>query len=224
MGEKKIKEQEKKDDENFEHLSNIVSKHDVDQLIDFLKNYQKTNSGDVFEIGSGFIDQNSMGMELFFKTAIKLEPNNPSHHYNYALYLESQKSFNDAQNEFQTAIELDIDNEIFHADYGNLLFQMKDFDAAEKHFKDALRLNPENAHVWTNLGILYSKSEKTNQAENALKKAIDINPQFPLSYLNLMELYEGAGKVDEAKELWKDYQNINIEELEHENLKFSIKE
>ena len=51
----------------------------------------------------------------------------------------------------------------------------------------------------------------------------------PLDHYRQFILYklvpknDGTGKVDKAKKLWKEYQKINVEVLELENLKFNIK-
>ena len=60
--------------EEIDLLSNIVNNQDIDQLIDFLKLGKNGKSKNVFNLSSEFIENHEGGIELFLKTAIKLEP------------------------------------------------------------------------------------------------------------------------------------------------------
>jgi tetratricopeptide (TPR) repeat protein len=202
-------------------LSNIMDSHDIDKLINFLQITKQGKTNKILNLSSEFIENHEDGVEIFLKTAIKLEPKNPEHHYNYALFLEASRNYDNARSEFENAIELDNNNEHFRADFGNLLFLLEDYNGAEKQYRAAIGINPKNVHVWTNLGRLYFKSNNPNKAEKALKRAINIDPKFPLSYINLLQIYENSGNRSKAEELWERYKTINEEILDFKNLKIS---
>ena len=214
LGEDKAKPKSlKKDLLDTKQLSNIIQSQDIDLMLDYLKRTKHVNKQKVMNLDPYFLDSHVEGVEMFMKMAIKLEPKNPFHHYNYALFLEIQKLYNKAKKEFETAIKLDKNNDDFRRDYANLLFLLKDYDAAEKEYKAAAEINPNDAHIWTNLGILYTTKNDPEKAESALKKAININPNYPLSYLNLLQLYRRLDMAAEARSLYQKYKDLEVQDL-----------
>jgi len=203
----------KKMPEDFKSVYNILKDQDIDKMLDFLKKSRHGNSSNVMDLDPYFIDRHSFGVEMFMKMAIKLEPKNPTHHYNYALFLETQAFYNRAKKEFEKAINLDKENETYRLDYGNLLLSMKDYEGAEEQYLAALEKRPDDAHMWTNLGILYSNRNESKKAVSALKKAISLDPNFPLSYLNLVQLYKRLGENSKAQVVWNKYKNLEVQDL-----------
>jgi tetratricopeptide (TPR) repeat protein len=211
---KKVGKKNLKDElEDISQLSNILESQDIDQMLEYLRSSGHINKHNVLDLNPLFIDKHSNGVEMFMKMAIKLEPENPNHHYNYALFLENEKLYDQAKNEFETAIKLDTENENFRLDYGNLLFLLQEYKDAEKEYKAAIVLNPNSAHIWTNLGILYYKRKEHQKAIDALKQAINIDPNYPLSYLNLLQLYRTQNMAGEAQALWKKYKSLEVQDL-----------
>jgi tetratricopeptide (TPR) repeat protein len=205
-------------DDESKALMDVMNNQDIDKFIEMVKLSNEGNH-DVLDLNFAFIEQHENGVEMFLKTAIKLEPKNPQHHYNYALFLETQRAYKRAQSEFEFAIELDKNNDIFHTEYANLLFLIEDFQGAEEQYKAALGLNPDNVHVWTNLGRLYYENRQPDKAEKALKKAININPKFPLSYINLLQVYKYQGEKNKENAVLKKYKTINDEIIDINQLK-----
>ena len=72
----------------------------LDKFIDLIKFSKQKNDHDVLDLNSAFIEQHENGVEMFLKTDIHLEPKKPQHHYNYALFLETQRAYEQAQSEF----------------------------------------------------------------------------------------------------------------------------
>ena len=218
---RKVKKESNKavDNEISDALEDIMDNKEIDKFIELIKLSKQQNDHDVLELSTGFIEQHENGVEMFLKIAIHLEPKNPHHHYNYALFLETQRAYEQAQNEFEMAIQLDMDNDSFHTDYANLLFLLEDYEAAERQYKAALGINPKNVHVLTNLGKLYHQNKQHNKAEKALKRAIDIDPKFPLSYINLLQIYKDQGENNKANVIWKKFRTIERKILNIDDLK-----
>ena len=223
----KITKQEPKTEDynnlDFDAMENMMSNQNIDQLIEMLKLTKGGNNSNIMNLDTSFIENHENGVEMFLRTAIKLEPKNPEHHYNYALFLETQHQYSQARGEFEKAIKFDKKNDIFRTDYANLLFKLEDYKSAEEQYKEAIEINPNNVHVWTNLGKLYFEKNQPIKAEKALKQAINIDPKFPLSYLNLLELYENQGMDNEAQALWKRYRALNNDILPINSLKLKSK-
>jgi tetratricopeptide (TPR) repeat protein len=194
-------------------LNEILQDQDINKVIEYLKTSKNSNISDIFDMSSSFIDGHLKGVELFLELAVKLEPEISTHHYNFATYLENQRFYDQAKDEYETAIELENDNDLYYADYGNLLQNLNEYDDAEKKYLEALDINPDNPHVWTNLGILYSNREENEKAETALKKAISIDPNSSLSYLNLIKLYKKSGQVNQAREILRKYKSLKFDDL-----------
>ena len=92
--EKKVKtESLKKDLLDIRQISSIIQSQDIDQMLDFLKSAKHINKQKIMNLDPYFIDQHEDGVEMFMRMALKLEPKNPIHHYNYALFLEIQKFY-----------------------------------------------------------------------------------------------------------------------------------
>lgn len=214
---KKINDNETENDIS-EALEDIMNNNEIDRFIELIKLSKQKNDHNVLDLNTSFIEQHENGVEMFLKTAIHLEPKNPKHHYNYALFLETQRAYEQAQYEFEMAIQLDMNNDSFHTDYANLLFLLEDYQAAERQFKAALGINPKNVHVLTNLGKLYHQNKQHNKAEKALKRAIEIDPKFPLSYINLLQIYEAQGENTKATSLWKRFRTIENKIMDFDEL------
>jgi tetratricopeptide (TPR) repeat protein len=197
-----------------EPLNEIIKNHDIDELVNFLKNSKDGNSNDVLNLNTSFIEHHLSGVDMFLELAVKLEPENAEHHYNRALFLENQKAYEAAKEEYKVAIDLDNKNESYYSEYGNLLMALNDLGGAERQYLEALQINPTNANVWTNLGILYTNNKDIDKAENALKKAISLEPNSTLPYLNLIKLYRGTGKKNEAIEIKNLYKSLKLDSLE----------
>jgi Tfp pilus assembly protein PilF len=205
---------EKNSLDNSDSLYEIMKNQDINELIDYIRQSKQGNTGDSLDLSSTFMEHHTIGVDLFFQLAIKLEPENPLHHHNYALYLEHQRSYDLARDEFKTAIELEQTNDVYHSDYGNLLLMLNDFDGAEEQYKSAIEINPDNPKIWANLGVLYSNNNNLDKAEQALKKAISLDPNSTLSYLNLLSLYKRNGKITEAKAVLNKYKNLKLQNLD----------
>jgi len=94
-------------------LQEIMNNQDIDQLIEYIRCCTPGPRHNILDLSSSFLEKHEKGVEIFLKTALTLEPNNAEHHYNYALYLETQHAYKKAQNEFETAIKLDEDSSFF---------------------------------------------------------------------------------------------------------------
>jgi Tfp pilus assembly protein PilF len=197
-----------------EALNDIMKNHDIDELINFLKETKEGNSNEVLDLNTSFIEHHLSGVDMFLELAVKLEPENAEHHYNRALFLENQKAYEAAKEEYKVAIDLDNRNESYYSEYGNLLLALNDFGGAEQQYLEALQLNPANANIWTNLGILYINNKDVDKAENALKKAISLEPNTTLPYLNLIKLYKRTGKDNKANEIKNLYRSLKLDYLE----------
>ena len=141
-------------------MSNILKENDIDQMINLLKNSKNVKTHGAYDLNQLFIDNHTNGVEMFIKMALELEPKNPTHHYNYALFLQNQKMYDMAKNEFKTAIKLDNTNEGYRTDFGDLLFLLNDLPGSEEQYLKAIDIEPDNVHIWTNLGIIYTNKKE----------------------------------------------------------------
>jgi tetratricopeptide (TPR) repeat protein len=194
-------------------LEEIINNKDIDNLVDYLKEVKTGNTEDVLQLTPTFMEQHLGGVDMFLELAVKLEPENPEHHFNRALFFENQKSYEEAQEEYENAIQLDNENDHYYSEYGNLLMSLNDLAGAEKQYLEALDINPENADTWTSLGILYKDQENSEKAEDALKKAINLEPNSTIPYLNLIRLYRDDGKIEDAKDIIRQYKSLQLENL-----------
>ena len=192
----------------------IIKNRDIDDLVHYIKDTKSGNTEEVMDLNPTFFEQHLGGVDMFLELAVKLEPEDPVHHYNRALFFENQKQYDRAQEEYKNAIELDNKNDDYYSEYANLLMALDEYNEAEKQYLEALQINPDNAEAWTNLGILYKNQKDDDKAESALKKAINLDPESTIPYLNLIRLYRDSGKVDDAKNIIQQYKSLQLEDLD----------
>jgi tetratricopeptide (TPR) repeat protein len=119
----------------------------------------------------------------FFKNAIKLEPDNPTH-YNSLSMVYATKEIDKAITYSEKALELAPNNQDL---LSNLALNYKtnsQFNEAIECFNKALTVK-EIPEILTNLGSVYLEKNDLKNATKSLKRALKLNPKLNGAKINL---------------------------------------
>jgi len=115
--------------------------------------------------------------EEVLRTALGIEPNNPTLRLNYGYILLLRERFAESESELRRAIELKDDLVSAHLYRGRVLIRLQRFDDAERELKRAISLGGSAAVVaYRYLGALYSERGETAKAIDALEKYLTLSP------------------------------------------------
>jgi len=108
--------------------------------------------------------------EREYKRAIELNPNYPTAHQWYAMFLGAQRRFPEAEAEARRAYELDPLAAPIAMTVAEVFEFERRYDDAIAQYKKVLELNPTFAGAWGNLGSVYEEKRAYPEALEAWKK------------------------------------------------------
>ncbi len=151
-----------------------------------------------------------------FQAAIQLNPNYPTGHQWYSVYLRSLGRSDEALKELKRAEALDPLSPIFINSVAEIYVDKHEFDSAENEIKRMFELDPNfwagyQTLVWVKVG-----QGKYDEALIAAQKGIDLSQRSSASLGNLGYVYGRLGRKDDAlkitKELEERYRNKSADE------------
>jgi tetratricopeptide (TPR) repeat protein len=111
-----------------------------------------------------------------YRAAIKVNPKDPTMHYNLSLALAQLGDRQGEKQELEKAIELGPNVAEPHNQWGTLYMLEGRVDEAEEEFKSAIGLNPAFAEAKNNLGTLYGRIGKIAPALNCFGRQSGTTP------------------------------------------------
>ena len=145
--------------------------------------------------------------EKEIKLAIQLNPNYPTAHQRYSLYLPILGRFDEAIAEAKRAQQLDPLSLILNENVGDILYLARRYDEAEAQLLKTLELDP---NFFVARGTLANVYEAKGMYKEALKQSL--GRESPEDVARVMKIYAGSG----MKGVWR----ARVEEL----LEFSKQE
>ena len=143
-----------------------------------------------------------------------------------AIY-ESEKKFDDAEQQFRKVLDENPNNASALNDYGYMLADRGiRLDEAASMIQRALKQEPNSGAYLDSLGWAYYKQNKLTEAEESLRKATDRDSHDPTILGHLAEVYLKMGQTDRAARLmeralseWQkavpaDYEPDRVNELD----------
>ncbi len=147
--------------------------------------------------------------ETEYKRAIELNPNYPTTHHWYSIYLTETGKLDEALAEIKRAHELDPLSPIISNTVGFTYMMMGQFDAAIDQYKKLLELDPTFPQSHFNLGFVYQKQGRYSEAIAEFQKAVELSGRGSEKLAALGQDYAIAGKRSAAlatlKELEEKY-------------------
>jgi len=130
-----------------------------------------------FETGKSLYRQGRfVDAEVWFRDAVRINPNDAENHFWLGSSLHKQDRFVDAEVWFRDAVRINPNHAGNHFWLGSSLHKQERFVEAEVCFRDAVRINPNHAgnHFW--LGGSLFEQERFVEAEVCFRDAVRINP------------------------------------------------
>ncbi len=119
--------------------------------------------------------------EEHYKTALSLEPKNPSALNNYGQFLCQQARFEEGQKRFQEAVKNPLNRvpESALTNAGICALQAKDQPSAEQHFRAALQVDPTLRPALLSMAQLSVDQGSFLQARGYYQRYLEVGPQNP---------------------------------------------
>jgi TolB-like protein/class 3 adenylate cyclase/tetratricopeptide (TPR) repeat protein len=139
--------------------------------------------------------------EREFQVALKLNPDDPTIHFEYGYYLSALGRFDDSLREKLRARELDPQNPILVGQTGDTFFNARKYDQALQYYQQQMAMAPNLSwpyfmRGWTLLKLRGDRAAFVRDEEKAVAMA-DVPPnQSALAYA-----YTLAGRSDEARRI-----------------------
>jgi Tfp pilus assembly protein PilF len=191
-------------DDKYRDIVKLLSKKKFSQARRLAEKVGKSDANYLCDVAILFarLGINSNATHLF-KNALEVDPKNSFAHYNYGLFLKSQKKFKEAELEFKKAIKYDNSIANYYSMLGNVLLDQNMLDDAEEQFDLALDLDSKNLFALTGLGNISLTRGDLQEAEKIFKYLIKLDKTYPVSYLSLLMLYNKLGRQNDAKKIIK---------------------
>jgi serine/threonine protein kinase/tetratricopeptide (TPR) repeat protein len=141
------------------------------------------------------------GAEREFKRAIELNPNYPTAHYWYALYLAGMDRQEEALREAQRAHELDPLSLVTNWHVGVILSYVRPYDRAIEQLRKTLELDPNFAGPHDDLGWTYAMMGRFDEAVSEFQTAIKLSGGDTHFMGDLATVYALSGKRGEAQKI-----------------------
>jgi serine/threonine protein kinase len=169
-------------------------------------------------------DWNWAAADKAFKRAIELNPNYPTAHHWYGLYLGEMGRFDEAIEEEKRALNLDPVSVPIYADLGRVYFYARRYDESLAQYRKAIELDPEWGAFYAELSGLYEQLDMQAELmqlvkDERLKRAFiahgirgywrkyvalcETMPHSSRDYHGMAEISARLGQKDKAlKQLW----------------------
>ena len=120
-----------------------------------------------------------------YRRALKLAPEGIEVMYNYGVYLQGHKEYDEAIGYFNKILELDTDNYNAHYQIGKtLILAEKDLKEAKHHLEKCLTMksadhrSPSKATVHWRLGQVYHLLDQLEKARQEWEESLRLEPNF----------------------------------------------
>ena len=128
---------------------------------------------------------NIQSAEIYYKEALKLNPNHFETSYYLGGLLAQTNDFVSAKSLFEKAIQIKPDFVEAHYNLGIILQELGEYQKAIDSYEIAIKIQPNHLKTYNNLGTLLKQLNKNQKAINYFEKAIQIKPNFVEAYYNL---------------------------------------
>jgi TolB-like protein/Flp pilus assembly protein TadD len=147
------------------------------------------------------------GAEIEFKKAIELNPNYPTAHHWYGLYLAAVKRFDEAVREMKTAQGLDPTSLIIHADLGYVYYFARQYDQAIEQCQKTLEMDPNFEIAHYEMGLALAGKGNYDEAIASFKKATRLDDKAQALAM-IGYAYAKVGNRGEAENILRKMEDL----------------
>jgi len=149
------------------------------------------------------------GAESEYQRAIALDPEYPTAHHWYAMYLAAMGRLKEAVAEAARARDLDPFSLAINTDLGVVFYYARRYDRALDQFLKTLDLDPNVAFVYTWLGRACLQQSIYSRALEEFQKAAALSKGSPDKLADLGYLHALSGKRAEALKIIQDLDQLS---------------
>jgi serine/threonine protein kinase/TolB-like protein/Tfp pilus assembly protein PilF len=153
-----------------------------------------------------YYDRDWATAEREYQRAIELNPNYPTAHQWYAVYLMSAGRFDEAVAKNRRAQELDPLSLPINMTLGWVLLTARQNDQSVEQLRKTLEMDPNFALAHHRLGMAYEQQGKYEEAIAEFKQVINLTSGKPLGIAALSHAYAMSGQRAEAQKLLAELQ------------------
>jgi len=133
-----------------------------------------------------------------FVESLRLNPNNPNAHNDYAVALAARGQLDDAIRHYEASLRLRPGVPQVYLNLGMALGMQGKMEEAIAQFIQALQIRPDYAEVHYNLGVALAMQGKTDGALMHYQQAVLLKPDYPDAHNNLGTALQQLGRLNEA--------------------------
>ena len=127
------------------------------------------------------------------RTAIRLDPENPTSHNNLGMAMHAQGNFAGAIGEFSTAVRLNPDNAGARSNLGFALFEYGELESAIEQWQTAVSQDASIAAAWAGLGLGCFSAGSVDKGLQYYRQAIRLDPSYEdANYLRLVRRWNAG--------------------------------
>lgn len=156
-----------------------------------------------------YYDRDWAAAERRYKRAIELNPNYPTAHQWYAVYLMSAGRFEEALAETRRALELDPLSLPINMTLGWVLLNARQYDQSAEQLRKTLEMDRTFVLAHHRLGVVYELQGKYNEAIAEFNQVVNLSAGKPLGLASLGRAYALSGKRAEAQKLLAELQELS---------------
>ena len=151
------------------------------------------------------------GAERDYKRSIQLNPNYPTAHHWYSLYLSKMGRHQEASEEIRRAKELDPVSLIISVNVGNQLLFARQYDRAIEEYQKTLEMDSSFVDAWIFLGWAYIVKGMPREAVTQVQKARALLGEnvVPGVVASLAVAYAAAGERGKAQEALTELKQLS---------------
>ena len=142
--------------------------------------------------------------EKEYKRAIDLNPNYPSVHHWFAIYLYARGQFDDAMREIKRAQELDPLSPVISVNVAIIYLLKNDLNSAIEQCKRIIELDPGYPAAREQLGWAYLKQRRYEEATAEFQRAVELSGRAGTYLSSLGYCYAVNGRRAEALAILKE--------------------
>ena len=146
-----------------------------------------------------------------YREAMKLDPNIPGLHFEFAEALGGSSLPSDraeVEREYKAALAANPFDERSECRLGDIAAHESDLTAAEAHYSRALQLQPNDADAIIGLAKTYISMNQQEKAMPLLERAAQLEPFNAVIHYHLSTLYRKQGKTDDAKRELAEFRRL----------------
>jgi serine/threonine protein kinase/Tfp pilus assembly protein PilF len=150
--------------------------------------------------------------EKEYKRAIELNPNYPTAHHWYSVYLANMGHYDAAIAEIKRAQELDPLSMMINKSVGDRYYDARRYDEALELYRKTNEMDPSFPAIYEGLGFAYFRKGRYEEAITAFQKMRDLTGEKISYMLKVGQVYAESGKKAEAQKILHELNELSAKE------------